>query len=263
MRMNKVIVSLTIAMLICSGRLQGEDVPTARSRADIEKIVREYILQHPEVLMESVQAHRERERVEAQHRSKEAVAANRRDLFDDTTSPVTGRADAEIAIVQFFDYKCGYCRRVSPTLSKLLEEHKNVRVIFKELPILGAESHMASRAALAAAKQGAYLAFHQELMSLNGPITPEAIEGTGRKLGLDLARLKTDMSSKEVEAVLAQNQRLANAIGVQSTPSFVIGGELISGAMDLTGFEELISRASKHADKQEGPQLKAEAADRR
>ena len=103
---------------------------------------------------------------------------------------MTGQADAEIAIVQFFDYKCGYCRRVSPTLSKLLEEHKNVRVIFKELPILGAESHMASRAALAAAKQGAYEAFHQELMSLNGPITPAAIEDIARKLGLDVARLK-------------------------------------------------------------------------
>ena len=184
-------------------------------------------------------------------------------LFDDAASPVAGTPTPRSTIVQFFDYKCGYCRRVSPTLSTLLEKHKNVRMIYKELPILGPESHMASRAALAAEKQGAYLAFHRELMSLNGPITPEAIEGTGRKLGLDVARLKADMSSKEVEAALMQNQRLANAIGVQSTPSFVIGGELISGAMDLTGFEELISRAGKHADKQEGPPLKAEAADRR
>ena len=103
---------------------------------------------------------------------------------------------------------------------------------------------MASRAALAAEKQGAYVAFHRELMSLNGPITPEAIEGTGKKLGLDVAKLKADMSSKEVEGALMQNQRLANAIGVQSTPSFVIGGELISGAMDLTRFEELISKSS-------------------
>jgi protein-disulfide isomerase len=84
-------------------------------------------------------------------------------------------------------------------------------------------------------------------MSLNGPITPEAIEGTGKKLGLDVARLKADMNSKEVQGALVQNQQLANAIGVQSTPSFVIGGELISGAMELPGFEELISRAGKHA----------------
>ena len=244
MQTNKLLMFLSVAIVICSGPLQAKDVSTALSRADIEKIVREYILQHPEVLMESVQSHRERERVEAQRRSKDAVAANRRELFDDAASPVAGQAEAKVSIVQFFDYKCGYCRRVSSTLSTLLEKHKNVRMIYKELPILGPDSHVASRAALAADKQGAYMAFHRELMSLNGPITPEAIEGTGKKLGLDVARLKADMSSKEVEGALMQNQRLANAIGVQSTPSFVIGGELISGAMDLTRFEELISKNS-------------------
>ena len=111
--------------------------------------------------------------------------------------------------MQFFDYKCGYCRRVSPTLSTLLEKHKNVRMIYKELPILGPDSHMASRAALAAGRQGAYLAFHRELMGLTGPVSPEAIEDTGKKLGLDVARLRVDMSSREVEAMLTQNQRLA------------------------------------------------------
>jgi protein-disulfide isomerase len=230
-------------MSVGSGWLRAEEIAPALSRADIEKIVREYIMQHPEVLMESVQTHRERERLEAQRRSRDVVAANRRELFDDPASPVAGKTAAELAIVQFFDYKCGYCRRVSTTLSALLERHKNVRMIYKELPILGPDSHMASRAALAAKKQGAYLAFHRELMNLNGPITPAAIEDTGRKLGLDVARLKTDMSSKEVEGALMQNQRLASAIGVQSTPSFVIGNELISGAMDLPRFDELISRS--------------------
>jgi protein-disulfide isomerase len=99
---------------------------------------------------------------------------------------------------------------------------------------------MALLAALAAEKQGAYAAFHRELMTLNGPMTPEAIEGAGKKLGLDLPKLKTDMNSKEVQSALMVNQRLASAIGVQSTPSFVIGGKLISGAMDLPGFEQLL-----------------------
>ena len=244
MQTNKLLVSLSVAMLICIGRLQAEDVSAAPSKSDIENIVREFILQHPEVLMESVQSHRERERVEAQRRSYAAIGGNRSDLFDDPTSPVIGDAGAEIAIVQFFDYKCGYCRRVAPTVSKLLEEHKNVRVIFKELPILGPESHLASRAALAAAKQGAYAPFHQKLLRVDGPITPKAIEELTDQLRLDLARLKRDMSSPEVAAVLLQNQRLANALGVQSTPSFVIGNELIPGAMDLRRFEELISKKS-------------------
>ena len=244
MQKNKLWVSLSVAMLICFGRLQAEDVSPAPSKTDIENIVREFILQHPEVLMESVQSYRERERVDAQRRSNAAIGANRSGLFDDSTSPVIGDAAAEIAIVQFFDYKCGYCRRVAPTVSKLLEEHKNVRVIFKELPILGPESHLASRAALAAAKQGAYAPFHQKLLGVDGPISPKTIEELADQLGLDLARLRRDMSSPEVAAILAQNQRLANTLGVESTPSFVIGNELISGAMDLSRFEELISKNS-------------------
>lgn len=245
MQTNKVLVSLGFAMLICFSRLRADDGSTAQSRADIEKIVREYILQHPEVVMESARAYQERERLEGhQRRSNAAIVTKRRELFDDPASPVIGNAGAEIAIVQFFDYKCGYCRRVSPTLSRLLEEHKNVRVILKELPILGAESHMASRAALAAARQGAYAAFHQKLLAGDGPITPEFIEDTAGQLGLDLARFRTDMNSPEVAAILALNQRLATAIGVESTPSFVIGNELISGAMDLGRFEELISNNS-------------------
>lgn len=239
---NKLLVSLSVAMLICSVCLQAEDVPTPLPRADMEKIIREYILQHPEVLMQSVQAYQEKERLEAQGRSIAAVAANRHELFDDPATPVIGDAGAEIAIVQFFDYKCGYCRRVSPTLSKLLEAHKNVRVIFKELPILGPESHVAARAGLAAAKQGAYAAFHQQLITRNGPVSPAVIDEIAVQLGLDPARLKTDMNSPEITAILAQNQRLANALGVQSTPSFVIGNELISGAMDLARFEELLAK---------------------
>ena len=242
MKLNPAIVFLGIALL-CTGRLSGEDKSAVLSRTDIEQIVREYILQHPEVLMESVRAYQERERIAAQQRSREAVLAKRSELFKESASPVAGKADASVAIVQFFDYNCGYCRRVWPILAKLIEERQNVQVIFKELPILGPESHMAARGALAAHKQGAYVQFHRALMDLKSPTTAATIEETGRKLGLDVARLKADMDSAEVQAILTQNQRLASAIGVQSTPSFVIGNELVSGAMDLPGFEALITKA--------------------
>jgi protein-disulfide isomerase len=245
MQISRLLVRLIMAVLTCTGGLYSQDGSTVLSRTDIEKIIKEYIVQHPEVLMDSVRAYRERERIETQRRSRDAVLTNRRELFEDAASPKAGKADAEVLIVQFFDYNCGYCKRVSPTLSKLLEEHRDVKVIFKELPILGAESHMASRAALAAEKQGAYLAFHRELMVSNGPITPATIEETGKKLGLDMERLRADMSSQEVAAILVRHQRLASAIGVQSTPSFVIGNELVSGAIDLSRFEELISKSRK------------------
>lgn len=209
---------------------------------ETERIVHEYILRHPEVLIDSVRAYQERERTAAERRSREAVVAKRRELFEEATSPVAGQADASVRIVQFFDYNCGYCRRVSPTLEKLLAEQGNPQVIFKELPILGPDSHLAARAALPARRQGAYLKFHRALMDRTSPATPAAIEGTSRKLGLDIARLRADMDSAEIQAILAENQRLASAIGVQSTPSFVIWNELVSGAMDLAGFQALIAK---------------------
>jgi protein-disulfide isomerase len=242
MRVSKGFVSLAVATLMCTSPVLGQDA-MALSKAEIEKIVREYILQHPEVLMESVRAYQERERAAAQQRSKSTINAKKADLFKDAASPVAGKTDATVEIVQFFDYRCGYCKRMPPVLAKLLDQHKNVRLVYKELPILGPDSHVAARAALAAHKQGAYLAFHQELMKLNAPLTQSAIDEIAAKLSLDVAKLKTDMNSAEVQAALTANQQLASAIGVQSTPSFVIGDELVAGAMDLTGFEALISKA--------------------
>lgn len=260
MKFKMSLLCTTTALLLSASLLFGQAAPAPSSKsgtkpvsrsksgplskADIEKIVRDYILAHPEVLMESVQGHREREQAEGQRRSRDAVASNRRGLYEDTLSPVTGPADATVTIVQFFDYKCGYCRRVLPVLTALLEKHKNVRMIYKELPILGDDSQFAARAALAAEKQGAYLRFHRELMNAGGAITPAVIEDTSKKLGLDAKRLRTDMNSMEVQTALMQNQQLAGAIGVQSTPSFVIGGELISGAMDLPQLEALISKGA-------------------
>ena len=244
MQPKKLFVSLSVVGLIFASQLMAEDGLTVPSKADIEKIVREYILHHPEVLLESVQSQRDHERVEAEVRSEGAIVSNHRELFDNTSSPSAGAPDAEVTIVQFFDYKCGYCRQVAQTVPKLLDSHKNVRMIFKEFPIFGPESDIASRAALAAAQQNAYLPFHRELMNWSGRVTPDAIEEIGRKLDLDVARLKADMNSKEVDVALNRNRNLANAIGVQSTPSFVIGGRLISGALDLTAFEKRISNNS-------------------
>ncbi|MCZ2076368.1 MAG: DsbA family protein [Bryobacteraceae bacterium] len=242
MRLDAAIALLGV-MLLPACLLYAQE--KSLSRAEIEQIIREYILQHPEVLIDSVRAHQQRERTAAQQKSRDAVIAKRRELFEDATSPVAGKPGAGVAIVQFFDYNCGYCRRVAPTLTKLLEQEQKVHLIFKELPILGPDSHIAAQAALAAAKQGAYIPFHQALMGLKSPATMAAIEETGRKLRLDIDRLKADMNSTEVRAILAQNQRLAREIGVESTPSFVIGNEVVPGAMDLAAFQALIAKAAE------------------
>ncbi len=134
---------------------------------------------------------------------------------------------------------------------KLLADHPDIQFVFKEFPILGPESLVAAKAGLAAHKQGGYLKFHQALMTLPGPITMDAIEELAGKQGLNVSKLKTDMESPEIQLTLARNQELGREVGVTSTPSFVIGLELVPGAIDAAAFERLIaqakSRSAQHA----------------
>jgi len=212
------------------------------ARPAIEQIVRDYILQHPEVILESVRLFKEREQTAQNVHSKEALSASLTDLQQDPSSPVTGKAGG-VTIVEFFDYHCGYCKRAEGTIEKLLADHPDIRFVFKEFPILGPESTLAAKAGLAAQKQGGYVKFHQALMTLTGPITMDAIAELAHKQGLDVSKLKTDMESPEVQAILARNHDLAHKVGVRATPSFVIGSELVSGAIDAAAFERLIAQA--------------------
>ncbi len=151
--------------------------------------------------------------------------------------------------VEVFDYRCGFCKKAESAIRKLLADHPDIQLVFKEFPILGPESSVAAKAGLAAHKQGGYLKFHQALMALPGPITMVAIEELAGKQGLDVSKLKTDMESPEVQAILARNRDLGRDLGVKSTPSFVIGSELVQGAMDAAAFERLIAQAQTRSDR--------------
>ena len=210
------------------------------ARPEIEKIVREYILQHPEVLLDSIRLYQERERASQQKRLKDAVKQHQQELSGDLTAPFAGEPGSTVTVVEFFDYRCGYCKQVSPIVAKLLSDRSNLRVVFKEFPILGSESTLAAKASLAAQRQGAYLKFHQALMATAEPITPGAIERLATKLSLDVPKLKADMELPEMSAMLDKNMKLAEAIGVSSTPTFVIGSELVAGAMTEESFRNLL-----------------------
>jgi protein-disulfide isomerase len=212
------------------------------TRPAIEQIVREYILQHPEVLMESFRLYKEREQTAQKEQSKEAISASLSDLQQDPSSPETGTAGG-VTVVEFFDYRCRFCKQAEGIIEKLLADHPDIHFVFKEFPFLGPESSMAAKAGLAAHKQGGYLKFHQALMALTGPITMNAIAELASKQGLNVSKLKTDMDSPEVQATLARNHELGHKVGVKSTPSFVIGSELVRGAIDAATFERLIAQA--------------------
>jgi protein-disulfide isomerase len=214
------------------------------ARPTIEQIVREYILQHPEVIIESFRLYKEREQTAQKEQAKEALSGSLSDLQQDPSSPAAGTAGG-VTIVEFFDYHCGYCKKAEGTIEKLLADHPDIRFVFKEFPILGPESTLAAKAGLAAREQGSYLKFHQALMTLQGPITMDAIAELAGKQGLDVSRLESDMESPGVQAILARNHDLGHKVGVRSTPSFVIGSELVSGAIDAATFERLIAEAKQ------------------
>lgn len=212
-------------------------------RSEIEAIVREYILQHPEILMESVQLHQQRQRAAQQHEAGETIANRQKELYNDPASPIVGKASGKVPVVVFFDYRCGYCKLADSTVLQLTTEDSGARVIFKELPILSPESAMAASAALAAHKQGRYVNFHHALMSSKEAITADSLERIASTLALNIEKFRADMRSPDIAESLARNQKLAFDLGVRSTPSFVIGSELVSGTLDEARLKALITKA--------------------
>ena len=156
--------------------------------------------------------------------------------------PVSGDAEGDITVVEFFDYQCGYCKLALKTMEDLLETDANVRVVWKEFPILGPVSRVAAQAAMAADRQGLYLPFHLALMR-EAELTEEKIFELAGKTGLDVERLQRDMGHPEMGNYLDETRAPAQELGIGGTPAFVVGGRLVPGAVDSAGMKDLVARA--------------------
>jgi protein-disulfide isomerase len=208
----------------------------------IEKIVREYLLREPEVIYEALEELQRRQTAAAAARQRAAIAENQGKLLDDPTSPVGGNPDGDVTLVEFFDYRCAYCRRVVSSMRALLDEDRALRMVFKELPVLGPDSVRAARAALASRRQDGYVPFHFALMTTDD-LSLAGIRAAAEAVGLDPDRLEADMAAPEVIAAIEANYALANELGIEGTPAFVIGDQLIPGAVDKARLEQLIDQA--------------------
>jgi protein-disulfide isomerase len=232
---------LLAALVPAAARGQGG---TAMSVQEVERIVKEYLLREPEVLYEALQElQRRRDAAEAE-RQRELLAEHRAALVASPEDPVLGDPAGDVTLVEFMDYRCGYCRSMAPALRSLLETDRRVRLVVKEFPILGPDSLTAARAALAAKKQGRYAELHWALLQARD-LSEAAILELARKQGLDPERLARDMRSAEVERVVERNRALADALGITGTPSFVIGDTLIPGAAPVARLAELIAKARR------------------
>ena len=194
----------------------------------VEKIVREYLLREPEIVYQALEELQRRQAEAEAARQQAAIADNRSELLDAPTSPVGGNPDGDVTLVEFFDYRCAYCRRVVLSMRALLDEDRELRVVFKELPGARPDSERAARAALASRRQGGYVPFHFALMAADD-LSLEGIRAAAEAVGLDADRLEADMASPEVNAAIEANYALANELGIEGTPAFVIGDAVDPG----------------------------------
>jgi protein-disulfide isomerase len=222
----------------------AEPLSAEQTRA-IEQLVRDYILKNPETIVESLRGYEEKHRQAADEQAEKAIAANRDALVGDPTSPVAGNPNGNVTIVEFFDYRCGYCKKVVPSVQELLKTDKNVRLVFKEFPILGPDSVTASRAALATWKiaPDKYLALHLALMESRGEMNEARVLETAKKVGVDTDKLKAAMTDPAIKATLDRNLDLARTLHVNGTPAFIIGSQLVPGAVDLATLREMVATA--------------------
>ena len=218
---------------------------TPEQRKSIEAIIHDYLTKNPDVLIDALQAAEDKIKGESRDKAAQALTTRRREIFDDPETPVGGNPKGDVSLVEFFDYRCPYCKQVEPALEALLGEDSQLRFVYKEFPVLGADSVTASKAALAAKKQGKYDAFHRAMMTLKGQINEAAVFKTAESVGLDVERLKRDIASPEVARALKVNTDLAEALDIRGTPAFVIGDEIVPGAIDLASLKQMIATARK------------------
>ncbi|MBV9653380.1 MAG: thioredoxin domain-containing protein [Acetobacteraceae bacterium] len=243
------IVAFAVALLplLLGPPVRAAEGFTPTQRDEIVRIVRDALRSDPSILREAVEALQADDTRQQQAASKAAIAGAR-DTLVTGADPVAGNLNGDVTVVEFFDARCPYCRRLEPTMTDLLGHDRAVRLVYKDLPILGPQSLLASKALLAAQRQGKYEALRTALMQNGAPeITAESIEAQAIRLGLDWPRLKRDMEDPAIRQQLDTNLALAHKLGIEGTPALIIGGTLIPGATTLADLQKAVNdaRASK------------------
>ncbi len=250
MRIKTWIAAGALALIASAAQAQKPAATPAADgaeRARIKEIVREILKENPELVLDALQELEAREREEANTKSAKALTQYRDRLERDAKDPIGGNPKGDVTLVEFFDYKCPYCKQVAKHLFDAVQKDGRVRLVFKELPILGRESTIAAHAALAAMAQGQdkYIAFHHALLAERGPLDEANVLRIAGTAGLDAAKIKTDMAKDDVDVQLKRNLELAHVLDIRGTPAFVIGNQLIPGAIDGDALQAAIDKARK------------------
>lgn len=221
------------------------DAPTAAlDEKRVIGIVHDYLTKNPEILVEMTTELDRRQQAEQTALQEKVISENAEALFRSPLAYAVGNPEGDVTVVEFFDYNCGFCRRALPDLVKLIDNDDKVRVVFKELPIFGDESEGAAKAALAAGKQGKYFEMHQKLYAEPGKASKEKALKIAQEIELDVPQLEQDMASDEVQKALDEARELAEKLGLQGTPLYLIGDRTIPGAPDDL-YDQLVANVAE------------------
>jgi protein-disulfide isomerase len=242
---TKFAYALVALAFVLAPAAYAEEALTPAQKKAVEATIENYLIAHPEVIVQALQRMQQREKQSKENQVMGYLSSNGDRVRNDPNSFVGGNPDGDVTLVEFFDYRCGYCKKFHPVLEELLKTDKNLRVVYKEFPILGPESQLASQAAIAALIQDPklYLPFHVALMEARGSLTQPRILDIAEEIGLDLGRLKGNLQAKKIKEVVANNYDLAQNLGITGTPGFIIGDKIIPGYVNAEQMRSLIAEA--------------------
>jgi protein-disulfide isomerase len=241
-----------VACLTIAAPALGQGFSDAQ-RGEIERIIKDYLLRHPEVLQEAIAELDKKQAAAESEKHKAAVKANAKLLFGSSRQVTLGNLQGDVTMVEFFDYNCGYCKRALTDMMELMKADPKLKVVLKEFPVLGPASVEAAQVATAVRMQDRagkkYLEFHQKLLTGRGQVDRARAIAAAKEVGLDMARLEKDMASDEVRASLAESMELAEKLGLNGTPSYVIGPDVVIGAVGAAALKEKVEAARACAAK--------------
>jgi protein-disulfide isomerase len=245
--MRSVAAAAVVAMVQASPERAYSQSFNDSQRGEIQRIIKEYLLANPEVLQEAMAELERRHFAADAEKHRETIKRNAELLFRSPRQVTVGNLQGDVTMVEFFDYNCGYCKRALNDMTELLKTDPKLKFVLKEFPVLGPASVEAAQVAVAVRMQDRtgkkYLDFHQKLLLGRGQADRARALAAAKEAGLDMARLEKDLASDEVRASLEESYKLAEALGLNGTPSYVVGNDVVIGAVGLAALKEKISNA--------------------
>jgi protein-disulfide isomerase len=243
------VASLIVPTLFLAQPASAQTSFSDSQRHEIEGILKDYLLKNPEILKDAMAELEKRQQEAENEKHRVTIKENNATIFNSTHQVVLGNPQGTTTMVEFFDYNCGYCKRAMTDMMDLLKTDHNLKFVLKEFPVLGDGSTQAAQVAVAARMQDPtgkkYLEFHQKLLGGRGPADKARALAVAKEVGFDVARIERDLSSDEVKKTIDENLKLADALGINGTPSYVVGNELVVGAVGLDELKGKIAAAKK------------------